>query len=69
MIVKTIRLVIPDFYDFYFPDNLNNTDKMTLLWVNKNDLDSTQHPSFLSDGSLRFICLATVLLQPIHLMP
>ncbi len=24
---------------------------------------------FLSDGSLRFICLATVLLQPLELMP
>src|SRR6185437_15385740 len=69
LIVKTIRMVVPDFYDFYFPDNLNGTDKITLLWINKNDRDSIQHPSFLSDGSLRFICLATVLLQPISLIP
>ncbi|HLX52966.1 MAG TPA: AAA family ATPase [Aquella sp.] len=69
LIVRTVRMVVPDFYDFYFPDNVKDDDKIALRWINKNDRDSIQHPSFLSDGSLRFICLATILLQPINLIP
>lgn len=34
-----------------------------LLWLER-DHDSPLHPSQLSDGSLRFICLTTALLQP-----
>lgn len=69
MILKIVRGVIPDFYDFYFSENLRDDSKISLAWINKNDLDSVYHPSRLSDGSLRFICLATVLLQPMELMP
>lgn len=69
LIVKTIRLVVPDFYDFSISENVKSNEQITLYWINKNDRDSIQHPSFLSDGSLRFICLVTVLLQPLELMP
>lgn len=69
MIVKTIQAVVPDFHDFYFQDNLRSDELITMAWINKNDRDSICHPRMLSDGSLRFICLATVLLQPLELMP
>lgn len=69
LIINTIRMIVPDFYDFYFRESLRSDDLITLLWVNKNDRDSILHPRMLSDGSLRFICLVTVLLQPLELMP
>lgn len=69
MIIHIIKSIIPDFDDFYFGDDLKNDVNVSLRWINKNDLDSVYHPSRLSDGSLRFICLATVLLQPMELMP
>lgn len=69
IIVKTIRMVVPDFYDFYIRENIKLDEQIALYWINNNDRDSIQHPSFLSDGSLRFICLVTVLLQPNMLMP
>lgn len=69
MIIHLIKSIIPDFADFYFSADLKIDSKISLQWINKNDLDSVYHSSRLSDGSLRFICLATVLLQPMELMP
>ncbi|KTD49589.1 hypothetical protein Lrub_0688 [Legionella rubrilucens] len=62
---KTVQLAIPFFDDFIFkPDVLPNEEKkIRLLWKQKNN-DYPFWPSQLSDGSLRFICLATALLQP-----
>lgn len=62
---KTIQLVIPFFDDFTFkPQTLPSEEKqIRLLWKQK-DSDYAFWPSQLSDGSLRFICLATALLQP-----
>lgn len=69
MIVNTIQAVVPDFYEFYFSEDIDQWESITLAWINKNNRDSVSHPRMLSDGSLRFICLATVLLQPLELMP
>lgn len=69
IIVNTIRLAIPDFYNFYIREDVKSNEQTALYWINKNDPDSMLHPMFLSDGSLRFICLVTVLLQPTELMP
>jgi predicted ATPase len=69
MIVKTIKLAVPDFYDFYIKENVESDEKITLEWIHKDDKDTPRHPSWLSDGSLRFICLVTVLLQPVKFMP
>ncbi len=62
---KTIQLAIPFFDDFYLkPVELKTQEKViNLLWQQK-DSDYTFWPSQLSDGSIRFICLATALLQP-----
>ncbi len=62
-IVKTIRLVAPFFGDFHLRPNPVNADMIELEWVQKGeDLPFKAH--YLSDGTLRFICLAAVLLQP-----
>lgn len=62
---KTVQLAIPFFDDFVLrPQTLKNGDEqIRLLWRQK-DSDYTLWPSQLSDGSIRFICLVTALLQP-----
>lgn len=67
-IVKTVQLVAPYFGDFFLRPNPSNRDKIELEWVeNGHDIPFKGHE--LSDGTLRFICLATVLLQPEEFMP
>ena len=60
-IVDTIRLVAPFFDDFILKPNEN--EKVRLRWKQKGS-DYPLKPHHLSDGTLRFICLTTVLLQP-----
>ena len=62
-IVKTIQLVAPFFGDFYLRPYPNNQDQIELEWVEKGE-DVPFKAYQLSDGTLRFICLATVLMQP-----
>lgn len=60
-----ISLAIPFFDDFVLrPGKLDSGEEMiALLWKQK-DSDYPFWPSQLSDGSIRFICLVTALLQP-----
>lgn len=67
-IVKTIHLVAPFFGDFILRPTIGNAEKIQLEWVEKNQ-DTPFTASALSDGTLRFICLATVLMQPDELCP
>lgn len=60
-IVDTIRLVTPFFDDFILKPNKN--EKVRLRWRQKGS-DYPLKPHHLSDGTLRFICLTTALLQP-----
>lgn len=62
-IVKTIQLVIPFFKDFVLGPNPLNEENIRLEWCD-NFSDKTFTANQLSDGSLRFICMATLLLQP-----
>ena len=62
-IVKTIQLVIPFFNDFLLEPNPFNPDTIRLEWSDIYS-DKTFSANELSDGSLRFICMATLLLQP-----
>ena len=67
-LVKTIRLVAPFFKDFFLRPQPDNADQIELEWVERNsDVPFKAH--LFSDGTLRFICLATVLLQPDELRP
>ncbi len=62
-----VQLAIPFFDDFVLSpqpsDSHPENRTIRLLWRQKNS-DYPFWPTQLSDGSLRFICLATALLQP-----
>jgi predicted ATPase len=60
-IIDTIRLVTPFFDNFILEPN--NHEKVRLNWCQKGS-DYPLKPQHLSDGTLRFICLTTALLQP-----
>jgi predicted ATPase len=62
-IVRTIKRVTPFFDNFVLrPDPLNEKN-ILLQWKDVNS-DNLFDASTLSDGTLRFVCLATLLLQP-----
>ncbi|WP_250450102.1 AAA family ATPase [Caballeronia sp. ATUFL_M2_KS44] len=67
MIVDSIRLVAPFFDDFVHRED--NPPTVELEWTEKGDPDTPFKAHVLSDGTLRFICLATLLQQPWELMP
>lgn len=67
-ILKAIQRIAPYFKDFELKPKEQNKEQIVLRWKQKN-YDGTLIPSQLSDGTLRFICLATLLLQPEELQP
>jgi len=63
-ILNACRLVAPFLDDFFLePQQLGPKRKVSLTWKTKGS-DYPMQPYHLSDGSIRFICLATALLQP-----
>ncbi len=58
-----VRLAAPFFDDFKLRPILTHPDQIQLEWTQAGT-DYPFRPSQLSDGTLRFICLATALLQP-----
>ena len=66
-IVETIRRAAPFFGDFVFRDDAN--EFIELEWTERGRPDTPWKAHVLSDGTLRFICLATLLLQPQVLLP
>lgn len=67
-IVETIRLIAPYFDDFMLEPKEGNNELIVLKWHQKG-CEDVFNASQLSDGTLRFICLATLLLQPSELQP
>jgi predicted ATPase len=64
-IVTVVKLAIPFFDTFIFePETLISGEQQVVLLWRQKESDYVFHPSQLSDGSIRFICLATALLQP-----
>ena len=62
-IVDTIKQVAPFFNKFNLQPSRLNKGKIMLEWFEKGS-DKYFNASAMSDGTLRFICLATLLLQP-----
>jgi len=62
------RRVTPFFDDFQLAPSRRNEDKIRLEWTHKFS-DQYFDVSSLSDGTIRFICLATLLLQPVGERP
>lgn len=58
-----VRQIAPFFHDFQLRPSRLNEGKIRLEWKEIGS-DSYFNASSLSDGTLRFICLATLLLQP-----
>jgi predicted ATPase len=63
LVVETVRLAAPFFDDFRLRPSPANEEKIRLEWRAKHT-DAYFNAHALSDGTLRFICLATLLLQP-----
>lgn len=62
-IEEHVRLVAPFFDSFVLAPSRLNEEKIKLEWKQKGS-DAYFDAYALSDGTLRFICLATLLLQP-----
>jgi predicted ATPase len=62
-VVETVRQIAPFFDDFRLQPSRLNESKIRLEWRERGS-DAYLNAHALSDGTLRFICLATLLLQP-----
>lgn len=61
---KTIQQVAPYIDHFLLEPSRLNKKEIELRWVEKSDMQSSFSAYQFSDGTLRFIALATVLMQP-----
>jgi predicted ATPase len=68
LIVRTVQRVAPFFDDFRLEPLLLKPDDIKLEWRHKKS-DQYFDASSLSDGTLRFIALATLFLQPEEFRP
>jgi predicted ATPase len=68
LIRRTLQLIAPFFEDFQLAPRALNPDTIRLEWRHKAS-DQYFDVSSLSDGTLRFIALATLFLQPEKLRP
>lgn len=62
-IVSTVQQIAPFFGDFNLSPSRLNESKIRLEWVERGS-DAYLNAHALSDGTLRFICLTTLLMQP-----
>ena len=67
-LVDTIRMVAPFVEDFDLRPSPLNPNKIKLEWRERGT-DAYFDANAMSDGTLRFICLATLLLQPPDRLP
>ena len=68
LIRRTVQLVAPFFDDFHLEPLALNETAIRLEWLHRHS-DARFDVSAFSDGTLRFIALATLLLQPASLRP
>ena len=67
-IVKVVQLAAPFFDGFLLRPQPDNPGQIELEWMHKGE-DVPFQAHLLSDGTLRLICLATILLQPEDFQP
>ena len=67
-IVQDVCVAVSHFGEFQFPET-DRDDKVSLEWSPRREPDTTMGPLELSGGTLRYICLSTLLLQPPELQP
>lgn len=66
-IVGYVREIMPQFGDFYLQPN--SAGYVMLKWKDNSGNDYIMLPQQISDGTLRFVALATLLLQPAEKLP
>lgn len=67
-ILRYIRMALPQFQDFVLEPSPRNENYILLNWL-ENGSEYLFGPHQISDGSLRFMALATLLLQPQKTLP
>ncbi len=68
-IVEAIQTVAPFFHDFFLDPSGETGDESLLFRWTHRDHDAPFSANQLSDGTARFICMATLFLQPEKLRP
>jgi predicted ATPase len=68
-VVETVRLVFPFFRDFVLEPDNGGSNFVMLRWKAAGSAEYDFGPHQISDGTLRFIALATLLLQPQDWLP
>lgn len=68
LIRRTVQRVAPFFDDFQLEPQQLNPEKIRLEWKHKGS-EAYFDASALSDGTLRFVALATLFLQPMNYQP
>ena len=68
-IVDTIRLVFPFFGDFALEPSPKNEQYILLNWREKGHPEYLFGPHQLSDGTIRFMAMATLFLHPVDKVP
>ena len=68
-IVDHVRYVMPSFHDFFLEPQVLNPQWIKLQWFEKGNREYAFGAEHFSDGTLRFIALAVLLLQPPELLP
>lgn len=68
LITRTVQQIAPFLDSFILEPERLNPETIRLAWKHKNS-DQYFHASSLSDGTLRFIALATLFLQPVEFRP
>lgn len=63
-IERIVQSVVPFFERFNLQPNRNDSNEILLEWTEKNHSENYFNASNFSDGTIRFIALATLLLQP-----
>ncbi len=61
---RLVRRAVPSFDRFHLAPKQLKPEKIQLEWIDLENPDGYFNAQHLSDGSLRFIALSTVLLQP-----
>lgn len=61
---KTVQSVAPYIERFILEPKILNKDEIELRWVDASDVESSFSAYHLSDGTLRFIALSALLMQP-----
>ncbi len=67
-IIEVVRLAAPFFGDFFLEPSPLNPSLIQLRWTERR-ADMIFPANALSDGTLRFVCLATLFLQPEDKLP